>query len=309
MRNEVFEDFSVYTDENGFVFIHIDIGDKEEFYVGLFKYFFDESKILRYVENSKNIRFQPFRKAYTILYRELKRYIDGENLELSIPEMDSVVRVIFEEEGIISSDDGKEIARNDKIGKIGEYIFSILLSEYFKFDCVIPKVHLQTDYNMSVYGIDIVFYSEADDMLLFGESKISINLSNGIRLIKESLKNYEKQIEDEYELVLSNRLYGGKLHCFAEKYGEYTEVCVDFNEFINEVGVRRIGIPIFIGHGTEVDVSKILKRINKIPNDEFFGLDTTYYFISLPVINKQKMIAVFTREIEKRELYYASLRK
>ena len=309
MDSEVFDNFSVYKDKDGYVFIHMNIGDEDEFYINMFEYFFEESKILSYVENIKSLKFQPSKRAYTILYRELKKYIDGENLEVAIPELDSVVRNILEEEGVITFSDGRPIARKDKIGKIGEYIFSILLSEYFKFDCIIPKVHLQTDYNMNVYGIDTVFYSEIDDMLLFGESKFSMNLYNGIKLIKESLKDYKKQILDDYELVLCNRLYGGKLKCFADKYGEYTEVCVDFEEFISEAGVCKIGIPIFIAHGMDLDESTILKRINRIPKDNLFGLETIYYFISLPVIDKAKMIAIFTREIEKREKKYASLRK
>ena len=73
-------------------------------------------------------------------------------------------------------------------------------------------------YNMSIFGIDELFLAE--DMILFGESKVSINLQNGIKLIKESLKEYEKQIKDEYQLVLSNRFYGDKLQGFFEKLVE-----------------------------------------------------------------------------------------
>lgn len=308
MQTIPFDNFTVYEDEENYTFIHLNIKDEEDFYKGLFDYFFDETKMLSYVENNKRISFEPSRKAYTILYRELKRYIDEENIVVNIPEFEKEIQEVLEIERIITFENGIKVARNDKIGKIGEYIFNVILRDYFDFDCVIPKVHLQTDYNMSVFGIDTIYYSEKDDMILFGESKCSVSLQNGIRLLKESLKDYEKQITDEYELVLCNRLYGDKLNIFAEKYGDYTEVCVDFKEFIDETGVNKVGIPLFVAHGTELDTNDILKKLKTIPRKKILGLDTFYYAISLPIFDKQKMITIFTNEIRKKECLYDSLR-
>ncbi len=309
LNKKNFEDFTVYEDNAGYAFVDIHLDDEEKFYSSVFEYFFSEDKLLRYCENKKNIKFEPSRKAYTLLFRNLKNFIDDKNEKIDLPLLEKEIEDILCLEGIVSYKDGDMVARKDKIGKIGEYIFSCLLFDYFKFECVIPKIHLQTDYNMSVYGIDTVFYSEIDNMILFGESKLSISLKNGIALIKKSLEDYEKQISDEYELVLSNRIYGDKLNIFHDKYGDYTEICVDINEFIAEAHITQIGIPIFIAHGTDTDPDDIVKRMNKIPKKKMLGLDTKYYCISLPVIDKYKMIATFTRKIREREMIYSNARK
>lgn len=187
MEQESFGDFIVYNEDKNYTFIHINLRDDDSFYKSIFDYFFNEDRMLTYIENNKSLSFEPSRKNYTILFRELKRYIDNENATISISALDKVIRSVLKNEGMLIKKDGKEFVRKDKIGKMGEYIFSILLRDYFQFDCILPKVHLQTDYNMSIYGIDTVFYSGKNDMLLFGESKFSSNLKNGITLLKNPL--------------------------------------------------------------------------------------------------------------------------
>lgn len=302
---KVFYDYAVYYEKDNYVFIDIKIADDESFYSSMFDYFFSEDKLLRYCENKKNIKFSPSKQAYTVLARHLKTYIDEEKLKIDLPVYEDEIEKILAIEGIVTVENGHRIARKDKIGKIGEYIFCCLLFDYFQFECIIPKIHLQTDYNMSVFGIDAVFFSEKEKMLLFGESKVSTSLENGIKLIKESLKGYEKQIAEEYELVLCNRLYKDKLHMFDKIYGQYTELCIDVEEFIEVANINKIGIPIFIAHGTDIDESYIIKEMKKIPRTKILGLDTVYYFISLPIFDKYKMIATFSKKIrEKGEEYY-----
>ena len=227
---------------------------------------------------------------------------------MNLPMFSQEIEEILAIEEIVSYEQGERIARKDKIGKIGEYIFYCLLSDYFDFDCILPKIHLQTDYNMSVYGIDSLFYSKQSDMLLFGESKFSVSIKNGVTLIKKSLAEYEKQIADEYELVLCNRLYGDKLNVFYDTYGEVTETCINIEEFIRVANVQNIGIPIFIAHGTEVDENLVIKELRKIPRKNVLGLNTVYYCISLPVVDKFKAIAVFTKKIREAEERYNGAR-
>ena len=308
MVRNAFNDFTVYEEDKNHVFIHINLKDDEKFYTNLFEYFFSEDKLLRYCENKKYIKFIPSRKAYTILYRHLRNYIDEEREMMELPVLADEIEKILEAEELISYEDGKRIARTDKIGKIGEYVFNCILSEYFSFDCIIPKVHLQTDYNMSVFGIDSLFYSSQNSMLMFGESKFSISLDNGISLIKKSLEDYEKQISDEYELVLSNRLYGSQLNVFAGLYGDYTETCINIREFIAETKIKNIGVPIFIAHGTETDNVTIIQKLKQIPRNNLLGLNTIYYCISLPVIDKYKAVALFTRKIREAEDRYNAAR-
>lgn len=309
MTKKTFDNFTVYREEERYSFIHIDIADEEGFYKELFEFFFDETRLLKYVENNKSLTFEPSKKAYTILYRELKRYMDDENARMPLKDLEKIVYDVLEEEGLIEKESGQLFIREDKKGKLGEYFFSVLLQDFFNFDCIIPKIHLQTDYNMSVFGIDTVFYSKTDDMLLFGESKFSKNLKNGIVMINKSLKDYERQISDEYELVLCNRFYGDKLNVFASNYGELSEVCISFDEFISEAGIKKIGIPLFIAHGEEIDALDILGRLQSISQKKINDLDTMYYVIALPVVDKQKMVTVFLKEIRKRENKYVLSRK
>ncbi len=308
MVKNVFDDFEVYEEDKNHVFIHINLQDNEMFYINLFDYFFSEDRLLKYCENKKHIQFVPSRKAYTILYRHLRNYIDEENEMINLPVLSDEIEKILETENLITYENGKRIARADKIGKIGEYVFNVILNEYFGFDCIIPKVHLQTDYNMSVFGIDSLFYSSQKSMLMFGESKFSMSLDNGISLINKSLEDYEKQISDEYELVLSNRFYGKQLNVFAGLYGEYTETCVNIQEFITEAKIKTIGIPLFIAHGTETDSTAIMQKLKKIPRSNLLGLDTIYYCISLPVVDKYKAVALFTKKIRETEDRYNAAR-
>lgn len=309
MVKNVFEDFTVFEEDKNHVFIHINLQDNEMFYVNLFDFFFSEDRLLKYCENKKHIQFVPSRKAYTILYRHLRNYIDEENEIIDFPVLSDEIEKILETEDLITYENGKRIARADKIGKIGEYIFNCILNEYFNFDCIIPKVHLQTDYNMNVFGIDSLFYSSQKSMIMFGESKFSMSLDNGIGLIKKSLEDYEKQISDEYELVLSNRFYGEQLNVFAGLYGEYTETCVNIQEFITEAKIKTIGIPIFIAHGTETDSVAIMQKLKKIPRSDLLGLDTIYYCISLPVVDKYKAVSLFIKKIRETEDRYNAARK
>lgn len=297
--------FNVSYINNSYSFLHIDIRNDDDFYEKLFDYFFSEDKLVGYCEHMSSIKFEPTPKQFIMLYKHLKIYLDDYNLDKEISELDEEVIEILKQENLVSNDEnGKLICRLDKLGKVGEYIFSCLLEDYFGFDCIIPKVHLTTDYNMSIYGIDTLFYNEKENLLMFGESKISVRIDNGISLIKKSLKDYEKQISDEFELVLSNRLYKDKLYKFEEVFGEQAEMSLNIQQFIEKANITKIGIPLFIAHGCESDTIEILNKLEKIVPKKMLNIETIYYAISLPILNKEKLIAVFTRRLrEKGEEY------
>lgn len=297
---ENFDDFKVYVMDNKYSFFHIDICNSNTFYTKMFEYFFDENRLLRYCENISNLSFTPSRNHYLILYRHLKTYIDDYNMSPPLYAYEEKTLDMISQEFGLQEVDGIITARLDKIGKIGEYIFSCLLSEYFNFDCIIPKIHLKTDYNMNVYGIDTLYYSSSNNLILFGESKFSQSINNGVKLINESLKNYEEQITTEFELVLNNRLYKEKLNKFSDKYGEIAENSLNIKDFIEIAQINSIGIPLFIAHGNETEIEKIFKTLDKINCKNFLGLNTIYYLISLPIISKTEIIDSFTNFIRER---------
>lgn len=263
-----YEKFIVHQLDDNYSMIHIEIKDNKEFYKSLFDCFFTEDKLIKYAENKFNLKFSPTKMNFTTLYKHLKVYIDDFNKEeYTLNEIEEEVIKILNEEYTIERKDGKLKVRLDKIGKIGEYIFTCILNEYFKFQCILPKVHLQTSYNMSIYGIDTLFYSEDKKMILFGESKITKKLENGVNLINISLKEYENRIKQEYELILSNRVYKDKLNKFNDKYGNIVDVAIDIEEFIKMADIKNIGIPIFIAHGQQVNVQEIMNKLSGIKRD------------------------------------------
>ncbi len=254
---KTFDCFNVHNLSDDYSFIHISIEDKECFYEKLFEYFFSEDKLIRYCENISNLKFSPTKKNFAILYKHLHIYIDSNNIEKNISVLDAIVQKVLKEELVFENTKGKpSTVRLDKMGKIGEYMFSCILSDYFKFDCIIPKIQLLSDRNMNVYGIDTLYYSSANDLLLFGESKITRKIGNGIALINKSLSEYEAQIKEEFSLVLSNRFYRNNLNVFHSKYGDIAEICCEMTDFIKDAKIDQIGVPIFIAHGTEIDEKK-----------------------------------------------------
>lgn len=302
------EPFNIYSYENAkYTFFHINIANKDIFYSDLFDYFFDENKLIQYIENQKGIRFNPSKKQYVTLYKHLKNYIDIENIEITIdmPDCQDFIQALSEE-STIQKDDKNLKVRLDKFGKIGEYFFSIILSLFFKFDCIIPKVHYTTDNNMSVYGIDALFYSNQDNLLLFGESKFCVKLQNGIHLVNESLKNYERQIDEDFRLILSGGFKNQCNQIFNRKFGTIRDESLTMKDFIENSNIENIGIPIFIAHGTEINEKDILKKLNSIKMPSFFNVNTTYYYISLPIIDKEELIKVFIEKINSKLEYYIS---
>lgn len=299
-----FDCFDVHTTGNDYSFCHIEIQDTQAFYEKLFEYFFSEDKLIRYCEHISGLKFSPSIKNFITLYSSLEMYIDDFNLEQNMKEIEDLVTLVLAEKIKLAEGDKSSFARLDKIGKIGEYIFCCLLYDFFKFDCIIPKINLTTDHNMNVYGIDTLFYSNSEKLILFGESKFSIRLDNGIGLIKKSLKDYEKQIKDEYKLILRNRMLRNLLGEFGNAYGDSLDMSMDFLEFVEYAGIKAIGVPMFIAHGTEIDTKHILNKLSGLKGKQILGLDTKYYAISLPIINKSKLIAVFIKKIKEKGISY-----
>jgi len=301
----IFNDFNVHFIDNHTTFIHINLSDNNDFYEEMFEYFFDESRLLQYIENKSNLQFNNSEVDSVTLFKHLENYIDDFNIEKELIDVEEeVIKILNDEYSLEDIGDGKLRVRLDKMGKIGELLFCNLLSEYFNFNCIIPKCNLITDSNMNVYGIDALYYSAQHDMILFGESKLSKSLSNGIGLINKSLSEYESQIKEEFRLIISNRLLRDKMGLFGDKYNDIVDKCISIETFINKADIKKIGVPIFIAHGTDNDVTDILKKLKSINKPDFFSIETIYFIISIPIFNKSKFISVFTKLIKERRALY-----
>lgn len=308
ISKQIFNDFEVYSSDECNTFFHINITNPNIFYSEMFEYFFDENRLLRYIENKASISFEPTMANYAALYKKLKIFIDKEN-DIDYPQnIDSEISNILIDEHTIIEENGVKKIRLDKMGKIGEYIFSNILSEYFGYQCIIPKLNMLTDYNMSIFGIDTLFYSHENKLLLLGESKVSKSIKNGIALINKSLSSYQSQVDDEFELVLSQRWLKDKMGYFNEDFGDKVEVSINMADFIKKASVEKICIPIFIAHGGNESVEEILKKLSKIPKIKLYDIDTSFITISLPLIDKTKFMNAFTVAIaQRRDLYESNI--
>ena len=254
--------------------------------------------------------FAPTLANYKKLYSTLETFLNAELELLTFDDVSNEVRNALGDEYTFVDKNGETLIQKDKIGKIGEYIFHVLLTQYFKVNCIIPKFRCTTDRNMSVFGIDALFFDPVERIIYFGESKVCKNIDNAITLVNRSFVDYESQISEEYKLVLSNNNVFRLSQEFQSAFERYTDICISFKDFVKAASISQICIPAFIAHGNGASKNTpedFLQKMNtKITRNSFFGLDTKYLFISLPIIDKVKMMDVIMRKVVKKSNEYRS---
>lgn len=312
MTHEQFDVFTVYKLESASSFLYVDCSDATVFMEGLADYILSETNLLNYANALTPIEFKATPYIYKKLYMTLSSFLNAEMELLTFDNVTQEIRDVLDNEYTFVNSAGELLIQKDKIGKIGEYTFHLLLTNYFKLHCIIPKFRCTTDRNMSVFGIDTLYLNPATHTIYFGESKVSKNLDNAIKLVNRSLQDYEEQIYEEYKLVLSNDEAFHLSAEFIEIFKEHTDVCISFSEFIKAANIDNICIPIFLAHGNDKYSNKIedfLHQMNqRIKKRDFFGLNTSYLLISLPIIDKTKMMNVLMRKVVKKHNEYESQR-
>lgn len=300
------EIFDVYSENEKYTFLYCNISNKKELIDKYFDYFFDEEIMFQHFNHLYEIPFTPTKENYIKLFRELKKFIDDYNFEFLFEhnEETSEFEKVLIEENQLKTDGYTFKYRYDKAGKIGEYFFAILLERFFGLTCIIPKTKYLTDYNMSVYGIDVVYMCEDDGLLYFGESKFTKKLYSGIVQINESLSTYEKQVSDEYELIFNGWDARMNLKKLYEKYGDILDKSITIKDFINAANISEICIPLFIAHGNEIVPTHILEELDKIKKITLFNLNTKYLIISLPIVDKEEFIQAMSKKISSRMAEY-----
>ena len=315
MREEIviqkkeFDCFDVYFLADGHSFVYSDFKDTDSFIEGVVEYIFQEENLLNYAKRNNKISFSGTQKQYAKLYNNISMFLNTELEMLEVDDVTDELKDVLGQEYTLVDEAGNLKVQNDKVGKIGEYTFHLLLNNYFRLDCVLPKFRCTTDRNMSVFGIDTLFLDTSKKMLYFGESKFCKTLDNGITLINRSLEKYEEQIDEEYRIVLSDDEAFRLSSDFERLFGDAKQICISFREFIKVADVKEIGVPVFVAHGN-VDVDNVkpeeyINKLNKkIKRNKYFGIDVTYIFISLPVIDKNKFIeCAITKAVKKQDEY------
>lgn len=277
---------------------------------GLSDYVLSEKNLLNYANTMSPTVFSPTLANYKRLYTTLETFLNAELELLTFDDVSNEIRDTLGDEYTFINKDGETLIQKDKIGKIGEYIFHVLLTQYFKVNCIIPKFRCTTDRNMSVFGIDALFFDPAERIIYFGESKVCKTIDNAITLVNRSFADYESQISEEYKLVLSNNDVFRISQEFQSAFELYTDVCISFEDFVKAASISQIYVPTFIAHGNGANKNTpadFLHKMNtKITQNNFFGLDTKYLFISLPIIDKVKMMDVIMRKVVKKSNEYRS---
>lgn len=272
--------FKVEKKTRTFVFMSANVMNIPALSDELSDYFFNETDLFRYFKcTEQNISFDATSNVdYAALYRDLSYFIETRNKTKS----------------------------QDKAGKIGEYFLSILLLKHFKFKCIIPKLIHITDRNMPIYGIDTLFYSQASDLLMFGESKFTGNLDTAITLLNTSISNYDKQFDDELTFIVNNKGFSCSNNRFLKEFAVAAEKAIDFKHFIRLSGIKRIGIPLFICHGTEINSSIIINTLEaKLKKREvILGMNVIYIVISLPINDKEQFLSALQQGLKKKQIEY-----
>lgn len=307
---EKFEQFTVYKSDVSNSFLYVNFSDPDRFMDGLSDYVLSETNLLNYANTLSPTAFTPTVANYRKLYSTLETFLNAETELLTFDNVSNEVKDALGDEYTFVNKDGETLIQKDKIGKIGEYIFHVLFTQYFKVNCIIPKFRCTTDRNMSVFGIDALFFDPIEKIIFFGESKVCKTIDRAITLINRSFEEYESQISEEYKLVLANNDIFRLSPEFLSAFEQYTDVCISFEDFVKAAGISQICVPAFIAHGngsSKNTPENFLNKMNtKISRNNFFGLDTKYLFISLPIIDKTKMMDVIMRKVVKKSDEYRS---
>ena len=308
IQTELFEQFTIYKDgaSNSFLYAHFDKPDL--FMNGLADYLLSEYNLLNYANTLTPIAFAPTPAIYKKLYSTLSTFLNSELELLTFDDVSTEVRTALGEEYHFIDVNGKTLLQKDKIGKIGEYALHLLLTNYYKVHCIIPKFRCTTDRNMSVFGIDALFFDPEQRTIYFGESKVCGGIDNAITLVNRSFDDYENQIAEEYKLVLSNDEAFNLSQEFKDAFQQHTEVCISFQDFIKAASISKICVPAFLAHGNSKGAhtpNEFLHKMNsKLHQNQFFNLDTEYVFISLPIIDKAEMMNVIMQKVVKKNNDY-----
>ncbi|MBR1700486.1 MAG: DUF1837 domain-containing protein [Lachnospiraceae bacterium] len=309
IQKKEFDCFDVYFSAEGHSFVYAVFKDKDSYIEGLVEYIFKEENLLNYAKRNNKIGFIGTQKQYAKLYNNISMFL---NTDIELLEVDNItdeLKDVLGQEYTLIDEAGNLKVQNDKVGKIGEYTFHLLLNNYFKLNCILPKFRCTTNRNMSVFGIDTLFLDTSKKVLYFGESKFCKTLDNGIKLINCSLEKYEEQIDEEYRIVLSDDEAFRLSEEFENIFGNAKQICISFREFIKIAGIKEIGVPVFIAHGNmEIEnvnpEEYINKLVKKIKRNKYFGIDVKYIFISLPVIDKNKFIErAIIKAVKKQDEY------
>ena len=95
---------------------------------GLSDYILSETNLLNYANTMSSTAFAPTLANYKKLYSTLETFLNAELELLTFDDVSNEVRNALGDEYTFVDKNGETLIQKDKIGKIGEYIFHVLLT-------------------------------------------------------------------------------------------------------------------------------------------------------------------------------------
>ena len=138
ITSQDFEKFTVYSEDDAYQFCYITIKE-ESFYEDFAHYILDFNMIKKHATINLGITEELSLRDYNEILNRLTAFVDFEKIYDVAQLDDSIIQILDKE----YMSDGADL-RKDKWGRIGEYIFNILLDSYFNLDCIVRKCALNT---------------------------------------------------------------------------------------------------------------------------------------------------------------------
>lgn len=118
-----FEEFKIYKVGNKYSFLYADFDDENKFLTGLVSYIFDEKNLLLYSEINTGLEFNPGKREYVKLYKNIQYFLNEELMKIPIVDLDDKLeKILSEEYECLKDSKGRFLIKQDKIG---EYIFHL----------------------------------------------------------------------------------------------------------------------------------------------------------------------------------------
>jgi len=171
-------------------------------------------------------------------------------------------------------------------GLFGEILFYTVCRELLNKDLLLSKIAFITSGGTTAHGSDGIFYDSANDTLIFGESKFTTNLSQGLRQARKSLSDLDKRFGNDgcfiYKQTLSMK-------------SEYRE---SFSKMsLKDIQNKKKEVLVFVLHGSDYKEEEILKQENEFYQKEISNCKTLSV-ISFPIFSKENLIHSIVKGVD-----------
>ena len=130
ITKETFDKFTVYKESDLHQFCFVSI-ESSTFYEDFSSYILDFQMIKKHATINLDVDEELSLEDYNEIYNRLIHFVDFEKI-INVAELEQPIIDILDDE----LEKGSQDIRKDKWGRIGEYVFNIILDTYFNLDCM-----------------------------------------------------------------------------------------------------------------------------------------------------------------------------